>query len=149
MKKNTLNIAIVTISLALASCSTTTVDQVELQEEPIVFSRNIKVDKKHPLKVFIQLEGDCNGVYVTAKSKNGFEVKELANGNSNVAFSWQIVATRADSKDLNGEILSNYENLRFPYGPEPKQAPKQEPKQAPKRSPTTTETKPKQARPVQ
>lgn len=91
-----------------------------------IFSRNIKVDKKHPLKVFIQLEGDCNGVYVTAKSKNGFEVKELANGNSNVAFSWQIVATRADSKDLNGEILSNYENLRFPYGPEPKQAPKQQ-----------------------
>ena len=32
-----------------------------------VLSKNIHVDSKHPLKVFIQLEGQCNGVYVTKK----------------------------------------------------------------------------------
>jgi hypothetical protein len=33
-----------------------------------IFSNNSHVDSNHPLKVFIQLEGDCNGVYVTNKS---------------------------------------------------------------------------------
>ncbi|ESU27789.1 hypothetical protein FSS13T_02670 [Flavobacterium saliperosum S13] len=82
-----------------------------------ILSKNILVDANHPLKVFIQLEGDCNGVFVTDKSAEGFTVKELQNGNSNVTFSWQIVATRADAKDANGNITSHFENLRFPVGP--------------------------------
>ena len=40
-----------------------------------IFKDAIYVDDHHPLKVFIQLEGDCNGVYVTNKSANGFTVK--------------------------------------------------------------------------
>src|SRR5690606_1516347 len=76
-------------------------------------------DENHPLKVFIQLEGDCNGVYVTNKSADGFTVKELQRGNSNVSFSWHIVANRADDKDLNGEITSKHVGLRFPEGPGP------------------------------
>ena len=39
--------------------------------------KSLKIDNKHPLKVFIQLEGECNGVYVTDKSENGFTVKEF------------------------------------------------------------------------
>ena len=39
-----------------------------------ILRNNIIVDSEHPLKVFIQLEGDCNGVYVTNKSINGFTV---------------------------------------------------------------------------
>ena len=80
---------------------------------------NIYVDEEHPLKVFIQLEGDCNGVFVTNKSAEGFTVKELSNGNSNVSFSWQIVASRANSTDENGNITSQHIGLRFPYGPKP------------------------------
>ncbi|MEZ4802762.1 MAG: hypothetical protein R2797_08305 [Gelidibacter sp.] len=79
----------------------------------------IYVDDKHPLKVFIQLEGDCNGVFVTNKSANGFTVKELANGNSNVSFSYHIVANRADDVDVNGEVSSKHVGLRFPVGPGP------------------------------
>ena len=67
-----------------------------------ILSRNILVDNTHPLKVFIQLEGDCNGVFVTNKSQTGFTVIELNNGNSNVPFSWHIVANRADS--LNSKL---------------------------------------------
>lgn len=84
-----------------------------------ILAKSLKIDKKHPLKVFIQLEGDCNGVYVTEKSTNGFKVKELNKGNSNTPFSWHIVANRADSKDENGNITSNFENLRLPIGPTP------------------------------
>lgn len=60
-----------------------------------ILSANILVDKEHPLKVFIQLEGECNGVYVTNKSSRGFEVVELASGTSDVSFSYSIIASRA------------------------------------------------------
>lgn len=60
-----------------------------------ILSENILVDKEHPLKVFVQLEGDCNGVFVTKKSTTGFEVVELANGTSNTEFSYSIIASRA------------------------------------------------------
>lgn len=85
-----------------------------IQIDPI-FSRNIHVSSEKPLKVFIQLEGDCNGVYVTNKSANGFTVKELQGGTSNVSFSWHIVANRAD-EIVNGE-RTVYQSLRFPDAP--------------------------------
>lgn len=83
-----------------------------------LLTRNIRVDEKHPLKVFIQLEGECNGVFVTNKTPGGFDVKELQKGKSNVAFTWQIVASRADMMDADGNI-STYSDQRFPLGPEP------------------------------
>jgi hypothetical protein len=73
----------------------------EIKIDPIL-AKNIHVDSKRPLKVFIQLEGDCKGVFVTDKSKTGFTVKELQNGKSNVDFSWHIVANRADETEANG-----------------------------------------------
>jgi hypothetical protein len=82
---------------------------------------NINVDESHPLKVYITPEGDCNGIYVTNKSANGFDVIELMGGASNVTFSWQIVATRADEsytlKDGRVEVAINSE--RFPPAPGP------------------------------
>jgi hypothetical protein len=83
-----------------------------------LLARNIQVDEKHPLKVFIQLEGDCKGVYVTNKTATGFDVTELQNGNSDISFTWQIVANRADLKDSNGNVSSAFANNRFPFGPE-------------------------------
>lgn len=80
--------------------------------------RNIRVDETHHLKVFIQLEGDCKGVFVSNKTASGFDVKELQNGLSNVSFTWQIVAARADQKDDTGKITSEYSCARFPMAPE-------------------------------
>lgn len=76
-----------------------------------ILSKNIRIDKSHPLKVFIQLEGQCNGVYVTNKSATSFDVVELDYGNSNVNFSYHIVANRAD-ENRNGTI-SRYSEMRF------------------------------------
>lgn len=81
-----------------------------------IFAKNIFVDEKHPLKVFIQLEGDCKGVFVTDKSKNGFTVKELNSGKSNVKFSWHIVGNRADETRANGD-KTIYQSLRYPDAP--------------------------------
>jgi hypothetical protein len=82
-----------------------------------IFTNNIVVDQQHPLKVFIQLEGDCNGVYVTNKSANGFTVKELQNGNSNVSFAYHIVANRKNEGG-SSDNGSNYSDLRFPDAPD-------------------------------
>lgn len=82
--------------------------------------KNIEVSKDHPLKVYVQLEGDCNGVYVTNKSAQGFDVVELAGGSSNVSFSWMIVATRKNEmiKQPDGSFKKASFDVRFPKAPE-------------------------------
>lgn len=87
-----------------------------IELDPIL-SQNIFVSEEHPMKVFIQLEGDCNGVYVTEKTDKGFMVKELQNGTSNVSFSWNIVANRKDTINSDGSIDSKHVGVRFPIGP--------------------------------
>lgn len=81
-----------------------------------LFAKNIAADK--PIKVFIQLEGDCNGVFVTNKTVNGFDVIELKGGTSNESFSWQVTGNRANVTDEQGRVVSRYAEARFPVGPE-------------------------------
>ena len=81
-------------------------------------TKNIIVNEKHPLRVFVQLEGDCNGVFVANKTSSGFDVIELSNGHSNVHFSWSLTANRADEVLPNGDI-SKYSNERFATAPGP------------------------------
>jgi hypothetical protein len=82
---------------------------------------NINVSEEHPLRVYITPEGDCNGVFVTNKSANGFDVVELRGGQSNVNFSWQIVATRANEEYIlrDGSIEVSDYSQRFPPAPGP------------------------------
>ena len=82
------------------------------------FSKNILVDSLHPIKVFVQLEGACSGVYVDNKSATGFDVVELNNGNANVKFSWSIVATRKNEmiQGDNGRKEAHFD-VRFPQAP--------------------------------
>jgi hypothetical protein len=93
--------------------------KVHITIDPI-FAKNIVVNEKHPLRVFVQLEGDCQGVYVTNKTKDGFDVIELNAGSSNTAFSWSIVANRADEVLPDGTI-SKYSNERFAPAPGPQE----------------------------
>ena len=79
------------------------------------------------MKVFIQLEGDCKGVFVTNKTKNGFEVKELQGGKSNVAFSWSLTANRVDTYLDNGSIDSRHQDVRFPKSPTPRETKTEQP----------------------
>ncbi len=102
--------------------------EVVIQLDPLL-THAIYVDETHPLKVFVTLEGECNGIYVTNKSSNGFTVKELQQGRSNVSFSWQIVASRADTKDASGNIVSKHIGTRFPIGPAPRPATKKKGKE--------------------
>jgi hypothetical protein len=64
------------------------------------FSQTISADTDY--RVFLTPEGDCEGLYVSNKGANGFEVHELRGGHSSVAFSYRIMAKR-----------KGYENVRM------------------------------------
>ncbi len=81
-----------------------------------IFSNNIFVDANYPLKVFVQLNGDCKGVYVTNRSATGFDVIELNSGTSNTEFTWTVVANRKDRYE-NGQLVSKHIGVRFPDAP--------------------------------
>ncbi|NHM00596.1 hypothetical protein [Flavobacterium difficile] len=49
-------------------------------------------------EVTVSPKGNCNGIYIASIDKNGFTVKELNNGNSDVAISWISVGNRIDSR---------------------------------------------------
>lgn len=80
-----------------------------------VFSKNIFVDGDRPLRVFIQLEGNCKGVYVTNKTISGFDVIELDSGTSDVDFTWTVVANRAD--DYHFGEKASFATERFSPAP--------------------------------
>jgi len=82
-----------------------------------IFAKNIVVNSQHPLRVIIQLEDECNGVRVTNKSQNGFEVVELHNGTSNARFTYFVIANRADEYNDDGTLASKHEGVRFPPAP--------------------------------
>lgn len=83
-----------------------------------IFAKNIVVNENHPLRVFVQLEGDCAGVFVTNKSGTGFDVVELDGGRSNSPFTYTIIANRADEVNPDGTI-ARYSDERFPPAPGP------------------------------
>jgi hypothetical protein len=93
--------------------------RVHIDIDPI-FAKNIIVNAQHPLRVFVQLEGNCQGVFVENKTGTGFDVVELNNGNSNTPFSYTIVANRADETLPDGSI-SRYSAERFPAAPGPQE----------------------------
>lgn len=81
-----------------------------------ILAKNVAINEKHPLRVFVQVEGDCKGVYITNKTTTGFDVVELDGGTSNVTFQWSITCNVADMQI--GNRLSKFSELRFEPGPE-------------------------------
>ena len=62
---------------------------------PTDFASVIRTDRYY---VFVTPHGDCGGLSVVSRTRTGFEVRELNNGTTNVAFSYRIVAKRRDIK---------------------------------------------------
>lgn len=67
--------------------------QVTISLEPI-FLETVTIDDTNPMLVQITLTGNCNGIYISEKTKTGFIVKELLNGVSNASFDWEVAAKR-------------------------------------------------------
>ncbi len=65
-----------------------------------MFNQTVFIDSNHPMHVFLQEQGECNGLYFIPDSDGkGFTVKEKANGHSNIKFSYRIVAKRRFYQD--------------------------------------------------
>ncbi len=101
-------------------------------------SRNVLVNDQHPLRVFVQLRGDCKGVFVSNETAEGFDVTELQGGISNSRFFWTVVANRANQSFADGTNWPFAEE-RFAHtqGPQPtivSGSMKRAPERAPERS---------------
>jgi hypothetical protein len=72
--------------------------RTHIELDPL-FLQTVTIDAAHPMKVFVQLEGDCKGVFVTNKSTTGFDVAELQGGTSNASFSYRVVCKRKYYED--------------------------------------------------
>jgi hypothetical protein len=88
--------------------------RAHIELDPIL-AKNVVINEKHPLRAFVQLEGNCNGVYITNKTATGFDVIELNGGTSNVSFQWSVTCNVADHEE-NGKT-NHTQDLRFEPGP--------------------------------
>jgi hypothetical protein len=52
-----------------------------------------RMDASKSYHVFVTPEGDCNGLFVTGKTKRGFSVRELHGGRSTLAFDYRVVGS--------------------------------------------------------
>jgi hypothetical protein len=64
------------------------------------------VNTKNDYHVFLTPDADCKGLYVAQKTANGFEVRELRGGRSNISFEYRLVARRKGYEDLRLQQLS-------------------------------------------
>jgi hypothetical protein len=64
------------------------------------------IDRGSRYLVFITPEGDNRGLYVIDKATNGFDVRESQDGQSNIAFSYRIVATPFGVRDERLPLMS-------------------------------------------
>ncbi len=65
-----------------------------------VFAKTVNLEEYH---VFLTPMGDCNGLYVAAKTPAFFKVRELAGGTSDVSFDYRIIARRRGYEDVRLE----------------------------------------------
>ncbi len=73
--------------------------QTHIELDPL-FAEATYIDDKHPMHVFLQEMGDSNGLYVIPDPDGkGFTVKEKNNGQSDIRFSYRIVAKRRFYQD--------------------------------------------------
>jgi hypothetical protein len=69
----------------------------EITLDPM-YLETVLIDADHPMHVFVQVQGECEDVYVITND-TGFTVKEKNNGTSNVKFSYRLVAKRLHFPD--------------------------------------------------
>lgn len=74
------------------------VNGVAVVELDPMYLETVLIDSAHPLLVFVQVQGECNDVYVVS-GKTGFTVKEKNAGTSSVTFSYRLVAKRVQFPD--------------------------------------------------
>ena len=63
--------------------------------------------------VFLTPKGDCEGLYVTNETPQGFDVHELRGGHSAIAFDYRIMAKRAGYENVRlADLTEHYQKLK-------------------------------------
>lgn len=86
--------------------------KVHVELDPL-FLETVTINEQYSMKVFVQLNDECEGVFVKRGTK-GFDVIELNNGKSNANFTYRIVAKRKgfETKRLDKtEVVSTKSTL--------------------------------------
>lgn len=78
---------------------------VEIKLDPM-FMETVFIDSAHPMQVFLQENGESNGLIVI-KGTDGFIVKEKNNGTSNIEFSYRVLAKRRFYQDHRFGVDAN------------------------------------------
>jgi hypothetical protein len=77
--------------------ATLTNGQARINLDPM-YLETVFIDEEHPMEVFIQEQGETEGLYVII-DHDGFTVKEKKGGRSNVRFSFRVMAKRRFYQD--------------------------------------------------
>ena len=81
------------------------------------FDENFKkiVNADPNIVITVSPMGECNGLYVTNITENGFTVKELQNGSNSTAFSWIAIGTRTGFENvaISPEILTRTYDIKM------------------------------------
>lgn len=81
--------------------------QIHIALDPM-YLETIFISDEHKMRVFLQEEGDSNGLIVIKDADNkGFTVKEKNGGTSNIEFSYRIMAKRRFYQDHRFGVDSN------------------------------------------
>jgi hypothetical protein len=84
--------------------------RAHIELDPL-FRETVTINRQHPMKVFVQLNDDCNGVFVR-RGLTSFDVIELQKGRSNAHFTYRVVAKR---KSFENKRLELSEPVRNEY----------------------------------
>ena len=91
----------------------------DIELDPL-FLETVTISEQHPMKVFVQLNDDCNGVYVK-RGTSGFQVVELGGGASDAAFSYRILARRKGYETQRMKVVETcyYDRDLYPSDNDP------------------------------
>ena len=77
------------------------------------------VNTEYEYHIFVTAKGDCKGLYVAKQSAISFEVRELQNGKSRIAFDYRIVAKRKGFEEARLDEVRAEENIQLVEGNRP------------------------------
>jgi len=103
----------------------------------IVLDKQLASTLDGDYRVFVTAEGDSNGLFVSRKGRDGFDVQEQRSGTSNLAFSYRVVRSRGGSPERNGAqsgrpALGDRKDVQPPSPPPPPEAGQRDTRNAPK-----------------
>jgi hypothetical protein len=80
------------------------------------FAQTVNTEMQY--HVFLTPKGDCEGLYVSNETPTGFEVHELRNGHSSIAFDYRIMAKRKGYEQIRLADRTKQMNAPRPKRPE-------------------------------